>query len=290
MNKSTILRSRTPTTSSLMEFWHITHILATTSASGRQILHTRWMLMEVCELEQQQALEVKNIVGQEVKTSSAFLQTNGSGQLVWTLGVGATSVPFAGITSGTNTTAIMTVGSGAALGYTGTGTINASSLQGATWASPLAIGSGTAAGGTFTTLSSNSTVIFSGLSAGVDNTILVLSGSTVTTDEIDSKVWDLNLVDGTGTSNYISKWVDSNTLGNSQVFDNSTFVGVGGTAVNTNPHIYVKASDGSVGIGTTNPTYKLDINGSLRVGTTTSLGGQEYSWPGSQNFKCIFTN
>jgi len=40
--------------------------------------------------------------------------------------------------------------------------------------------------------------------------------NTVTTDEIDSKVWDLNLVDGTGTSNYITKWLGSSTLGLSQ--------------------------------------------------------------------------
>ncbi|MDP1710241.1 MAG: hypothetical protein Q8L28_01365, partial [bacterium] len=37
----------------------------------------------------------------------------------------ASTVPFSGITSGTNTTAAMVVGSGASLNYTGTGTINA---------------------------------------------------------------------------------------------------------------------------------------------------------------------
>jgi hypothetical protein len=40
--------------------------------------------------------------------------------------VPASSVPFSGITSGTNTSAAMVVGAGASLNYTGTGTINAS--------------------------------------------------------------------------------------------------------------------------------------------------------------------
>lgn len=44
----------------------------------------------------------------------------------------ASTVPFSGITSSTNTTAAMVVGSGASLSFTGTGTINASSLNGLT--------------------------------------------------------------------------------------------------------------------------------------------------------------
>ena len=53
---------------------------------------------------------------------------------------------FSGITSGTNTSAQMVVGSGANLTYSGTGTINASNadkLQNATWTAPGTIGSGT---------------------------------------------------------------------------------------------------------------------------------------------------
>lgn len=65
---------------------------------------------------------------------------------------------FSGLTGGTNTAAAMVVGSGATLDYTGTGTINASSLIGGTWAVPGAIGSTTANTGAFTSLTASSTI------------------------------------------------------------------------------------------------------------------------------------
>ncbi|MDD5482010.1 MAG: hypothetical protein PHR64_03685, partial [Candidatus Shapirobacteria bacterium] len=68
------------------------------------------------------------------------------------------SVSFADITSGTNTAAAMVVGTGASLGYSGTGTINASSLQGGTWGAPLGIGTTTPGVGYFTTLSASTSL------------------------------------------------------------------------------------------------------------------------------------
>jgi hypothetical protein len=63
---------------------------------------------------------------------------------------------------------------------------------------------------------------------------------------------------GTGTTNYVSKWTGTNTIGNSLIFDNGT----------------------NVGIGNTNTTYTLDVSGTGRftgnvtVGSTsTSVGG-----------------
>lgn len=53
----------------------------------------------------------------------------------------ATGLPFSGIASGTNATAAMVVGTGASLGTSGTGTINATTLGGATF--PVPIGSTT---------------------------------------------------------------------------------------------------------------------------------------------------
>jgi hypothetical protein len=35
------------------------------------------------------------------------------------------------------------------------------------------------------------------------------------------------VVDGSGTANYVTKWIDANTIGNSQIFDNGTRVGIG---------------------------------------------------------------
>ncbi|MCM2339341.1 MAG: DUF5011 domain-containing protein [Burkholderiales bacterium] len=52
-----------------------------------------------------------------------------------------------------------------------------------------------------------------------------------------------NPVTGTGTTNYLSKFTGTSTLGNSLIFDNGT----------------------NVGIGTTAPTQKLSINGSVNM-------------------------
>jgi hypothetical protein len=64
---------------------------------------------------------------------------------------GGGSSAFSSLTSGTNTAAAMVVGTGASLARSGTGTIDASTLLGASWASPPAIGGTTPAAGAFTT-------------------------------------------------------------------------------------------------------------------------------------------
>jgi hypothetical protein len=61
---------------------------------------------------------------------------------------------------------------------------------------------------------------------------------------------------GSGTTNYIAKWTGSTTLGNSIIYDNGT----------------------NVGIGTTNPNAKLDVNGEIRF------------WLNGIQFKPIFIN
>jgi len=56
--------------------------------------------------------------------------------------------------------------------------------------------------------------------------------------------WPANLVGGTGSANYIAKWQDPNTLTYSSV---------------------IYESSGKIGIGTTSPAYKLDVNGDIRA-------------------------
>jgi hypothetical protein len=59
-----------------------------------------------------------------------------------------------------------------------------------------------------------------------------------------------NPITGTGTANYLPKFTGSTALGNSLVYDDGTFVG----------------------IGTTSPSYKLDVNGTGRfTGTTNQI-------------------
>ncbi len=105
-----------------------------------------------------------------------------SGTSSWQCAADSTggSPAFSAITSGTNTIAAMVVGSGASLNFTGTGTINASTLGGATFASPGAIGGGTASSGTFTSLTDTGLAangVVTNTSAGVLGT---LSGTTTT--------------------------------------------------------------------------------------------------------------
>ena len=66
-------------------------------------------------------------------------------------------------------------------------------------------------------------------------------------------------VSGSGTINYIPKWSSTSSLANSTIFDN-----------------------GNVGIGTTTPDAKLDVNGSLAVRGPVSLTNQLYIGQGSR--------
>jgi hypothetical protein len=70
----------------------------------------------------------------------------------------ATAMAFSGLSSATNSTAAMVLGTGASLTVSGSGTNNATTLGGATFAAPGAIGGGTPAAGSFTTVSGSTSV------------------------------------------------------------------------------------------------------------------------------------
>ena len=76
----------------------------------------------------------------------------------------------------------------------------------------------------------------------------------------DGKIRLYESMSGTGSANYITKWASSTALGNSQIYDNSTYVG----------------------IGTTTPEAKLDVNGSLSVSGAVSLTGPLYTTEGNR--------
>jgi hypothetical protein len=104
------------------------------------------------------------------------------------------------------------------------------------------------------------------VAAGTDNTVLVYNGSSIVTDEIDSRVWGSTLVDGSGTANTITKWSDSNTITDSLITDDGTTVTIGANdfVVDTDT-LFVDVSTDRVGIGTSTPANTLDINGSLKI-------------------------
>lgn len=61
--------------------------------------------------------------------------------------------------------------------------------------------------------------------------------------DASGNVIETSLIEGSGTTNYVVKWTpNGSTLGNSQIFDNGT----------------------NVGVGTNQPDYKLDVDGQIR--------------------------
>lgn len=83
-------------------------------------------------------------------------------------------------------------------------------------------------------------------------TLGITQATTSTSGYLSSTDWNTfngkqnaltNPTTGTGTTNYVTKWTGANTLGSSTIFDNGT----------------------NVGIGTTSPAYKLDVNGTLGI-------------------------
>ena len=73
------------------------------------------------------------------------------------------------------------------------------------------------------------TIVLSNVAAGTDNTVLVYNGSSIVTDEIDSRVWGSTLVDASGTpsNNQVGIWTDANTLegDSSLTFNGTTLTG-----------------------------------------------------------------
>ena len=90
-------------------------------------------------------------------------------------------------------------------------------------------------------------------------------------------------VDGSGTTNYVTKWTDADTIGNSQIFDNGTNVGIGTTSPSQkltigdgtgtgNQYVRINSSSADIYIGQQGSTlFGIAANSSqLIVGDNTS--------------------
>jgi hypothetical protein len=74
------------------------------------------------------------------------------------------------------------------------------------------------------------TINLSNIAPGTDNTVVVTNGSSLVTDEIDSRVWGSTLVDNggsVGTVNRLAKWTDGDTIADTQISDDSSTVIIG---------------------------------------------------------------
>jgi hypothetical protein len=142
-------------------------------------------------------------------------------------------------------------------------------------------------------------------------TALMINGSSVVgTRELGSNAFNSTAFStGTGTTNYVSKWTSTTAQGNSLIYDDGTDVGIGTTSPNaklsisrTSGFSSIKAIDdgfmmidsngsqirlnnyvaddislvaggGDVGIGNSNPLYKLDVTGTGRFTGDLTLDG-----------------
>jgi len=74
-------------------------------------------------------------------------------------------------------------------------------------------------------------------------TLVGAGGVSITTNASTDTITisTAGIIDGSGTTNYVAKWTDTDTIGDSQIFDNGT----------------------NVGIGTASPAHKVDVDGGV---------------------------
>jgi hypothetical protein len=112
---------------------------------------------------------------------------------------------------------------------------------------------GNAAGDTVTI--NAETINLANIAAGTDDTVVVWNGSSLVTDEIDPKVWDIKLVDyDTATANTLSRFTNTTgTVSSSQISDDLTTVTIGVSQTNplvvepTSTSTSVKFANGTSG-------------------------------------------
>jgi hypothetical protein len=103
-----------------------------------------------------------------------------------------------------------------------------------------------------------------------------------------------NPVTGTGTTNYVSKFTGTSTVGNSQIFDNGTNVGIGTATPSNKLHVTGTGQFGnSALIGTSVPAgfYMDTSNGAFRAnGTSGTKGFYFQSYNGANSYVYIGLN
>ena len=246
-------------------------------------------------------------VGIGITAPTSLLHVAGNANISGLLTAGTLSgdLSFLNITSGTNASAQMVINTGSALTRSGTGSIDASLLQNATWGAPLAIGTTTPSTGTFTVLTadtSTSTTLFVNTLSGILKAASGLVGiGTSGTDYYNASVQ----IDHDATTNFVATehidWTNAtNNLLTTGNITGSTIAGafltvtgnvgigttnplgllVAGTSVGT-PSLFV-STGGNVGIGTTSVSKRLNVGGDMDVmGIIYAQSVEQYSVTGN---------
>ncbi len=127
---------------------------------------------------------------------------------------------------------------------------------------------GNASGDTVTFNAKNITLTNVAAMGGTDNTVLICDGTSVATDEIDSRVWGSTLIDASGTpaDNQVGIWTDANTMEGSS---NLTFDGTDLTVANDlylgSEIIHNGDTDTKITFGTNTQIYTCQNNERLRL-------------------------
>ena len=120
------------------------------------------------------------------------------------------------------------------------------------------------------------TVNIPNVAAGTDNTVVIYNGSTLLTDEIDSKVWGGALVDtnGNGSTNYITTFVDADTVGGSAnlTFDGTTLILTGAIITSAAAQLLGNTTLGNAASDVITATGQLTASAGVLLADTVTLG------------------
>jgi|15BtaG_2_1085339.scaffolds.fasta_scaffold00190_6 hypothetical protein len=159
------------------------------------------------------------------------------------------------------------------LNSTGVGMMGATPIAGLAITGDLTISGDTTLGdasGDSLTINAQ-TINPANIDTGTDNSVVVYNGSSLVTDEIDSRVWGSTLVDASGTpaDNQVGIWTDANTMeGSSNLTFDGTDLTVANDLILGSDIIHSGDTDTKIGFGANTQTYTCQNSERLKLNST----------------------